>query len=812
MVEEAAVFQDLQFALRLLAKDRAFSAVVVLVLALGIGVNATGFTLVSGVFLRERSLSDARQVYVLSWQAGATRRSSFSHPDFEDWRAQSRSFLHLAALTTATMNISDDRALPEEAFGSRVTSDAFAIFGTRPLLGRAFTPEDERQGAAPVVIIGHHLWTDRYGESPDVLGATLRVNGAPATIVGVMPPGTRFPGNAEVWLPWIPQPAQLKRSSRSLLVFGTLRPNVSRREAQTEAEGIAARLRTAYPDDTKELTGALVESVPERFVGGAARPMFLAMMGAVSFVLLIACANVANLLLARSAYRAREIAMRMALGATRLRIVRQLLVESVALAVIGGAFGLLLAAGGVRVFDAAVLDPTRPYWIVFTVDYGVFAYVAAVCMLTAIVAGLAPALHISGTSTGDVLKEGSRSTAGGRRTRWFSATMTVAQLALTIVLLTGAGLMVRSFFNLRSAELGFRPEQMLTMRLQLPGPKYATNDARRAFYEALESRLEAVPGLESVTLTTAVPPFNNEERWVEIEGHSQPERPPRVAVVRIGRRFLEVVDRSVLLGRGLRPADSTPGSEGVLINERLAREFFPNGDPVGRRLRFVDPQSDRSPANGPWCTIAGVTPTIRHAAPADSESDPAVYVPYSHQPPSGTWILVRTPLSSSSVSSDIRRAVQAVDADQPISPIQTMEELLRQQRWPYTAFGGAFAIFAVIALVLSSAGLYALIAYAVTQRTREIGVRRAVGARGRHITWLFLKPGLMQLAVGLSIGVAGAFALSGVLSRVLVGVTPGDPLTFAAMAAILSAVAIAACLLPIRRATRTDPLTALRHE
>jgi putative ABC transport system permease protein len=806
------VLQDLRFALRLLAKERAFSSAAIVVLALGIGVNATGFTLINGVFLRERALSDANQVYVLSWRVGTTRRSALSHPEFEDWRAQSRSFAHLAALTTATMHVSDDRALPEQTFGARITADAFAVFGQRPLLGRAFTLDDERTGAAPVAIIGHHLWRNRFEETPDVLGATLRVNGAPATIVGVMPAGTRFPGNAEVWLPWIPPAAQQKRSSRPLLVFGRLKPDVSRQEAETESAGIAARLMAAYPDDTRELSGVLLESVPERFVGGPARTMFLALMAAVSFVLLIACANAANLLLARSAYRTREVATRMALGATRFAIVRQLLVETLVLAGAGAVLGLGLAHGGVRLFDAAVLDRTRPYWIVFTVDAAVFGYVAAICVLAAVAAGLAPALQVSRGTSGGVLTEGGRGIVGGARTRWFSAAMTVTQIALTIVLLAGAGLMVRSFQNLRSADIGFSPERLLTMRLQLPGPKYATDGSRRAFYDRLEAGIGAIPGVEAVAITTAVPPENNEEHGLEIEGRGTVPRPPRVSVVRIGPRFFEVLDQRVLRGRGFRPSDAERGSEHVIVNERLARQVFGSEDPIGRRLRFVELRSDGPAAPEPWLTIAGISPAIRHSAPVDAETDPVVYVPYGQKPPSGAWVLVRTPLPVGSMSGEIRRAVQAIDADQPIFDIQSIGDLLRERRWPYTAFGGALAIFAAIALLLASVGLYALIAYAVTQRTQEIGVRRAVGARGGHIAWLFLKRGLTHLTIGLALGLAGALVLSGVLRSMLVGVTPGDPLTFAGVAAILSAVAIAACLLPTRRALRIDPLVALRRE
>jgi predicted permease len=793
----------------LLAKERAFTAAAIVVLTLGIGVNATGFTLVHGVFLRERSLRDANQVYVLSWD-GPGRRAALSHPDFEDWRAQSRAFAHLAALTTATMTVSDDRALPEQAFGARITADAFSVFGQTPLLGRTFTTDDERKDATPVAIVAHHMWRNRFQEDPAILGATLRVNGNPATIVGVMPQGIRFPGNAEVWVPWIPGPEQEQRSNRALLVFGRLKPDSSRREAEAEAATIAAQLIATYPEDTKGFSRVIVQSVPDRFVGRSAGTMFLAMMAAVCFVLLIACANVANLLLSRSAYRAREVAMRMALGATRIAIVRQFLVETLVLAVAGAALGLGLAYGGVRLFDTAVLDRTRPYWIVFTVDYAVFGYVAGVCVLTAVAAGLAPALHASRANSGSVLTEGARGNIGSVRTRWFSSALTIAQIALTIVLLAGAGLMVRSFHNLRSADIGFAPERLLTMRLQLPRPKYAAGEARLAFYDQLESRIATIPGVDAVAITTAVPPANNEERWLQIEGGGAVEQPPRVSVVRIGPRFFETLGRGVLRGRGFQPSGGERNVDEVLINERLARQWFGGEDPIGRQLRFVGREGGAWKPAERWFTIVGISPPIRHSSPADAETDPVVYVPYVAEPPGGAWVLVRTPLPPGSVSGDIRKAVQAIDADQPIFDIQSLGDLMRERRWPYTAFGGAFAIFAAIALLLASVGLYALIAFAVTQRTHEIGVRRAVGARGSDIAWLFLKRGLTQLAIGLALGLAGASALSGVLRSMLVGVTPGDPFTFTVVVAILSAVAIAACLLPVRRAIRIDPLVALR--
>jgi predicted permease len=436
------MLRDLRFTFRLIAKERWFSAAAVVALALGIGVNAVGFTLVNAAFLRGLPFDGADRLYTLSWQGRG--RSPVSEVELQDWRESSRTFAAFAAFRNGTMNISDARALPEQARGTWISANAFSLLRQPTLLGRDFSPADDRKGAEPVVIVSYTFWKNRYGGDSNVLGTPVRLNGMPATIVGVMPDGMRFPDNTEVWAPAIPLEGADKRDARSLRVFGRLADSSSRREAQTEMDGIAKRLAGAYPDSYKTLTGIRIETFTERFVGGAAKTMFLVMMGAVGFVLLIACANVANLLLSRSANRAREIAVRTALGATRWRVVRQLLVESLVLAFVGGSLGLLLAYSGVRAFDASVSDPGKPYWIDFRVDYVVFGYVAAICALTAVLFGLAPALHVSKTNNNEVLKEGGRGTTGNRRARWLSGTMVVTELALTVVLLAGAGLMVRS--------------------------------------------------------------------------------------------------------------------------------------------------------------------------------------------------------------------------------------------------------------------------------------------------------------------------------------------------------------------------------
>jgi predicted permease len=806
------MLQDLRFTFRLLVKERWFSAAAIVALALGIGVNAVGFTLVHAAFLRGLPFDGADRLFVLTWQSRAGRRN-VSHAEYRDWREQNRSFEGLAAYRSDSMNVSDSRALPEQARGTRMTANAFELLRQAPLLGRGFTNGDDQIGAEKVAVISYTFWKNRYGADPGVVGTPIRVDGQPATIVGVMPAGMRFPDNTEVWLPAIPAAGE-PRDRRSLNVFGRLRSNLARVEAQTEMNGIAERLSAAYPDINKGLIGIRVETFTERYVGGAAKTMFLVIMGAVGFVLLIACANVANLLLSRSANRAREVAVRAALGATRWRIVRQLLVESLALAFIGGILGLLLANFGVQAFDAAVSDPGKPYWIDFRVDYVVFGYVAGICGLTAILFGLAPALHVSKTNNNEVLKEGGRGTTGNRRARWLTGTMVVTELALTVVLLAGAGLMLRSFMNLERLDAGFSIEHLLTMRLQLPEAKYGNADQRRAFYEQLEPRLAAIAGVDAVAVTTTVPPLRAGERVFEIDGRppAQPNDELEAAAVTISPRFFEVVGVKLLRGRGFEDADGAAGSETVIINERMASQYFPGEDPLGRRIRFVPRQATPDQAAPPWRTIVGVSPSIRHSETRQVELTAVVYIPQRQEPPAGAALLVRSRLPSGALVDPLRQAVQSVDADQPVFSIQTLDRMLDQERWPFRVFGVMFTVFAIIALVLSSVGLYAVMAYSVTQRTSEIGLRMALGAQARQVEWMILRLGLIQLAVGLSIGLAGAMLVGSVMDSMLVGITPGDPMTFAAITTLLTTVSLAACLVPARRATKVDPLTALRAE
>jgi putative ABC transport system permease protein len=813
------MFRDLRYALQLIAREPWYSAVAVLALSLGIGLNATVFTLVNAVLIRGLPFKDSDRLLVVGSQfKNNNGPGGLSLPDLADFRAQSKTFSALCGYDGNSMNISDEVAPPQQARGVRLTSNTFDVLGQPLLLGRDFVPEDDRVGAQPVTILGYALWKSRYDGDPKVLGRIIRIDGNPVTIVGVMPEGMMFPAQAELWTALVPTRDEQVRSARFLGVFGRLRPGATRAQALAEVDGIAVRLATAYPDTNKDYRSVIIQSFNEAFNGGKVRVVFLAMMGAVGFVLLIACANVANLQLARSVRRSREVAVRIALGASRWRIVRQLLVESVLLGCLGGIIGLGLAVVGVRLFDRAVTNVGKPYWIVFSFDPTVFTYLAAVCVLTGILFGLAPALQVSRTNVNEILKEGGRGNAGGRRARWMTGTMVVLELALTLVLLVGAGLMIRSFLNLYTIDLGIKTGNLMTMRMLLPVNKYPTPESRRAFYEHLSPRLAAIAGVESVSFGNNIPPFGAGRRGIEIEGRPpvKADDAPQSGVVIISPAFFDTLGVQLRRGRGFHDADGAPGSETIVINEKLAGQLFPNEDPIGRRIRFVQTPKERElhPTAPPpvWRTIVGISPTLRYAGAQSSDPLPIVFTPLRQEPNGFTMLLVRSRLEPGVVMAAVRREVALVDPDQPVFTVQTMADILHQQMWPYQVFGTLFAIFAGIALVMSAVGLYAVMAYSVTQRTSEIGVRMALGANSGQVSWLVLKRGLFQTTLGVSIGLVGAFFLSKVMSSLLVDITARDPITFATITAVLTSVSIAACLFPAQRATRVDPLVALRVE
>lgn len=807
---------NLKYAFRMLIKDPWFTSVAVLALGLGIGVNSTVFTFVNAVLLRGLPFANADQiVHINSRNTAEGNGLGVSYPDYQAWRVQAKSFASLAGYQPMTMNISDSGHPPERASGVRVTANAFGVIGERPITGRDFRDGEDRRSAEPVVLLGHGLWKTRYGSDPNIIGRSIKINEVPTTVIGVMAEGMKFPNNADLWVPLAPDAEMERRDVRRMNLFGRLGPGVRLKQAQTELTGIAKALEQQYPDTNKAID-AQVMTFNDRFNGGPIRAVFLALMGAVGFVLLIACANVANLLLSRSARRSREIAVRIALGASRGRVIRQLLVESTLLACLGGVLGLLLSLVGIRLFDMAVADVGKPYWIRFTMDATVFGFLVAVCFATGLIFGIVPALQVSKTNLNEILKEGGRGNAGGRRARWLASSMVVAELALTVVLLAGAGLMIRSFLNMYSMDLGVDTSRMLTMRLQLADKKYPMPEQRRLFYDALLPRLSAIPGVAAASITSAPPAAGGGgSRQLEIEGRpaADAKKLPEITMLFVSDTYFDTLDVTMRQGRTLRETDGKPGSEGVVVNARFASQFFPGEDVIGRRIRLKpggrgpDTQQEK-----PWMTIIGVAPTVRQRSVQDVDPDAVAYLSYRLEPPAGTAILIRSQGDPGSLTSAVREAVQATDPDQPVFDVRTMDQLFAQNRWPYRVFGTMFTIFAVIALVLAAVGIYAVTAYSVTQRTQEIGVRMALGAQAGQVSWLILRQGLVQLVIGLALGTAGALAAAPVLRTLLVQITPNDPVTLIGIGLVFTAVTICACLIPARRATRLDPLTALRVE
>jgi putative ABC transport system permease protein len=817
------VWQDLQFAIRLLVKDKWFTLVAVTALALGIGVNATVFTFVNAVLIRGLPFADPDRIMAIgSRDSVRDRNMAASYLDYKDWSSTARSFVGLAAYTGTTMNLSDEGKAPERFSGVYMTANAFKLLGQSPVLGRDFRAEDDRPGAPAVVMLGNGVWKNRYGSDPTIVGRSVRVNDIPSAVIGVMPEDFKFPFNADAWQPLsiVRDLESQKRNARGLDVMGRLAPGVSEEQARAELLTIGQALSKDYPDTNKNIQPRL-QTYNERVAGGPIKAMFLSLMGAVAFVLLIACANVANLLLARSAQRSREVAVRVSIGATRWRIVRQLLIESVLLAFASGVLGLALAVFGVRWFDAVTQDVGKPYWMKFTLDPAVFAFLAAVCLGTGLIFGLAPALHVSKSDVNEVLKEGGRSGTGGVRARRWAGTLIVAELALTLALLAGAGFMIRNFMTLYRANLGIDTSKLLTMSLALPDSKYPSIEQRLAFYQRLQDRLRGNGNIKAVTVASNAPSMGGFRRQLAVDGRPlrSGEQPPTVTMLTVDPRYFGTIGLSILRGRVFTDTDGAPGQESAIVNTRFAEMHFPQEDPLGRRIVLtMDLQGGSAPTGGIpvslTATIVGVVPNVRQANFDQVETDPVAYLPYRTDPRGFMLLLARSEGDPAAVTSLLREELRAVDPDLPLFNIRTMDDNLARQRWPFRVFGTMFAMFAVIATVFSAVGLYAVTAYSVTQRAQEIGVRTALGAESKQVMWLFMRRALFHLAIGLSLGIAGAFGVGKLLesTQLLIRINGRDPITIVSIAALLAFVSINACLWPARRATRLDPLVALRGD
>ena len=810
--------QDLRFAFRRLARDRGVTLAAMATLALGIGANSAVFTLVNATLLRGLPFEHPERIVWIDTRDNRGRGFGVSFQDFEDWRAASRTFAGMTLVQSGTMILSgDEERLPESYPGGFISGNAFDLIGVKPIAGRALRSEDDQPNAPAVALISGGVWKSRYASDPSIIGKVIRVNSIPATLVGVMPAGFAWPFQHQVWMPMSQRSPVFRgpRQQRPFIAYGRIAEGVTLEQASSEMKIISEKLSQQYQDSNKNITAAVTPFL-DYVLGSQIRTIFWSLMGAVAFVLLIACANVANLLLARAAHRTREIAVRVSLGATRWRIVRQLLVEAIVLALVSGVAGLALAYAGIQWFDAETQNVGKPYWMTFDMDVRVFAFFAGVCVLTGLIFGLAPALHVSRTNVNEVLKEGGRSRSSGLRARRWAAGLIVAELTLTLVLLASAGLMIRSFLNMYRLDVGIESSHLLTMGFILPTRKYTTRDSRLAFMRRMEERLNANGAIAGASTASSPPLGGGAARQLEIEGRpaASGTTAQNVVSLNVGPKYFDALGVRLVRGRTFEDSEGTPGHEVAVVNQRFASTHFANQDPIGQRIRLNDDTPNAPTYN--WATIVGVAPNVRQRSggQGDPDPEPVVYMPHRQNPGNvglGS-ILVRARANPSALVPIIRKEIVTLDSDLSLANVRTLDESFAQQRWSMRVFGTMFSVFAAIATVLAAVGLFGVTAYSVTQRTQEIGVRMALGAQAAQVSWLILKRALLYLAIGLPLGLAGALGVGRVLRNQLFQTPPADPVTLVAITVMLIAVALSACLWPAWHATRLDPVKALRYE
>jgi len=801
------LLKDIRYSLRLMIKKPGFTAVALIALALGIGANTAIFSIVNAVLLRPLPYAEpARLVSAESMNSLNPQREidGVSPADFWDWKDQSQTLEQLAALSGGGAFSLRDADQPDIFNGARVSYNFFQTLGVRPLLGRVFSSEDGDTGAPDTVVLSYRLWLRRFGGDPAVVGKTFNSIEGGTTVIGVMPSDFKFPSYAEVWTPLARNSGEMRnRSNRYFSVVGRIKPDQTIESAEAELRTIAGRLEAEHPQSNRGWTAHL-RPLRESLMGSTRTPLLI-LLGAVGCVLLIACTNVANLLLARAATRRKEMAIRLALGAGRGRLVRQLLTESVVLGVAGGAVGLLIAAWGLDLL-ISILPLTEAYQfpIEIRIDRDVMFFTVVVSVLTGIVFGLAPAWQASHPDVSEWLKEGGRAGSGGGHQRTRSA-LIVGEIAVALVLLIGAGLLVQSFIRLTRVDLGYDPKGLMTMWVPAPFSRYPNDEAKARFSKRLLEQVSQVPGADSVTMSS--------EAWFgflnfqfNIEDEPLPAGDATVRYSAIAPAYFNVLKSRLRSGRDFDDHDDARSPNVAIVNETLARRYFPDSNPIGRRivLGYLGRRLVRE--------IVGVSADIKQEE-LGSPTKPEMYVPYQQVPWFGVALVIRSSsVDPTSLKRDLQQAIWEVDKDLPVSVPETLEHHLANLVAEPRLYALLLGVFAAVALVLASVGIYGVISYSVTERTHEIGVRMALGAEARNVVSLVVRQGMMLSLTGVALGLGAAFALTRVMSSLLFGVSATDPLTFAVISVLLTGVALGACFVPARRATKVDPMIALRYE
>jgi putative ABC transport system permease protein len=807
-----AVLQDIRYGLRLLVKRPGFTFVAIITLALGIGANTAIFSVVNGVLLRPLPYRDANRIAVIQEISKEGKRIQVTAANFLDWRNQSTVFEHLAAILQRTANLAgtDDA---ERINLAMTSADFFDVFGVQPVGGRFFIAEDEQAGHPAIVVISHGLWQRRFGADPAIIGRSLILDGNSYTVAGIAPAGFQYPDKTDAWVPpfkLVPTLSETMDINRArgfgfLSTVALLKPNVTLEQARAEIESITARLRAQYPETNNNRFDRVV-TLHANIVGDTSTVLWL-LLGAVGFVLLIACANVANLMLVRATGRQKEIAIRTALGASRLRIMRQLLTESLLLALNGGALGLLLALWGVDLLTR-LLPKDFPRLADISLNLAVLGFTLLVSLITGIVFGFAPAWQVSRINLQESLKENARGTTGGRSR--LRSLFVVAEITLSLVLLVGAGLLLRSFLRLEAVNTGFNAEQVLTLRLSPSGTNFAQDPQYVAYFQQVEERLRTLPGVEDVGTINTLPLEKGPTAAFQVEGRAPlpKDQWPPVNYRAVSPGYFRALNIPILQGRGFDARDNLSAPMVVLINQATADQEFAGANPVGKRINMGGVDRNNQPI---WIEIVGVVGNVR-SLELQEPPVPEIYTCALQDPFISMAIVVRTAVEPAALTATVRQAAQEIDKAQPVSDVRTMEnivsEAVTQPRFNLMLLG----IFGVIALVLSASGIYGVMAYTVSQRTHEIGVRMALGARHGDVLRMVMGQGLRLTAAGIGGGLLAALMLTRYLSSLLFGVSATDTLTFAVVALFLAGVALAACFVPARRAAKTDPMVALRYE
>jgi putative ABC transport system permease protein len=806
----ADFLQDLRYAVRMQRKNPAFTVVAIIALALGIGANTAIFSVVNTVLLRPLPYKDPEQL-VMVWEDASHfgfPRDTPATANYVDWRDQNNVFTSMAAMEDVNLNLTGVGD-PERLKARLVSASLFPLLGVDPQLGRVFTAAEDQPGNEYVVLLSYRLWQRRFGGDPAIVGKTLRLSDESYTVVGVMPPRFQFPEpDVELWTPIAFSPRQIANRDRHYLeVVARLKPGVTLQQAQTEMTTIGVRLQQQYPQSNTNL-GVAVTSLHEHVVGDI-KPALLILLGAVGLVLLIACANVANLLLARAAIRQKEIALRVALGARRLRLIRQFLTESILLSIVGGIVGLLLSYAGLIVLRSFIPENIAQAREI-SLDLKVLGFTLLVSLITGIIFGLAPAIQAARFNQSETLKEGGRDSATGSGGKRLRGVLVMAEVAVSLVLLIGAGLLINSFLRLRNIDPGFKSDNLLTMKIELPQPKYEAFEKRSAFYTNLVQHVESLPGVRSAAVTTNLPLYRQgNSTSIHIEGRPEPPpgQEPIIVTRTISPGYFDTMGIPLLAGRSFTDHDSETSPTVVVISETMARRYWPGENAIGKRIAAGRVESDKD-----WMQVIGIVKDVRQFE-LSAESRPQMYLTYRQLDffvPED--LVVKTDVDPSSLAATVRKAVWDVDKDQPVSDIRTMNEILAdsiaRQRFSMLLL----AVFAGVALLLAAVGIYGVMSYSVAQRTHEIGIRMALGAQTSAVLRLAVGYGLKLVIAGVVIGLIAAFALTRVMSTLLFGVTPTDPATFTVISLLLIGVAAVASYIPARRATKVDPIIALRYE